>query len=403
MMNNKENNTNMHTEEQEKGIVQGEKKRGKTGKPRYWQVLIGMFLLILVFNLLACFRPFCDIYKRTVYAVISDGLGVLMGWIPVAIGELLMYLGAVGLLAFLLQVILLPFLRKQKGFVRFVVNYAKTVLFLGVAVLLVYTFNWVIPFRGSILTVKGAVERGYTLEEVGAVRDDIVEKLNACALEVERDEEGKVIYDRKAMAKSVFSAMKAQAGEYPLLSGYYPPMKTALCSDFLEWMDIGGYTYPYTMEVTWNQYCHDLYYPFLLAHESSHHQGYYQENEANFLAFVSLTGSDDPLLRYAGYNEIYYYMDHAYWDTLTDIFGMEGAGLELEKHPQVSERVRQDRRDASEASQVKYEAKSHPAQNLAPAAAEVADVGWTVQGDILQENSYDGVVKMVLQYYDVNK
>lgn len=368
----------------------------------YWKVLGGMGLIILFLNLLACMGPFCDLYKRTIYGIISDGLGILTGWIPVALGEILMYFGAVAVVVLLLLTILLVFLHKKTGFRRFYGVYAKTVLFLGVSVLLLYTLNWVIPFRGSLLQVIGAKERGYTLEEVGRVRDHIVNMLNSCALEVARDAQGNVLYDREQMNRAVFTAMREQAKDYPLLSGYYPPMKAALCSDFLEWMAIGGYTYPYTMEITWNQYCHDLYYPFLLAHESSHHQGYYQENEANFLAFLSCINSDDPLIRYAGYNEIYYYVENAYEETACDILGVEGARADLKARPRVSEQVRQDRRHANEVSQEKYDSHDHPAQNLAPTAAEVADVGWSVQGDILQENSYDGVVKMVLQYYDVH-
>ncbi len=427
--------------------------------------MAGLLAITAVLNLLACIRPFCDLYKRTVYGLISDALGVLTGWFPVALGELLMYLGAVMVLvgvlllpAYLVLVSRCSAVRamradfpKAEGFkrtgkyagsrkaeefeetgkhagsrkaeefeetgkyagsrkaegsgqagkaLRHVVAYWKLLLFAAAVLLFIYTLNWVIPFRGSILKVPGAVERGYTLEEVGAVRDHIVNMLNAGALEVERDENGKVIYDRREMTEAVFRAMRELSGEYVLLSGYYPPMKTALCSDFLEWMDIGGYTYPYTMEITWNEYCHDLYYPFLLAHESSHHQGYYQENEANFIAFLACTTSEDPLLRYAGYNEIYYYLSNAYVETAYDILGKEGAKEDLKARPQVSELVRQDRRDAQNASQEKYEAANHPAQSLATTAADVADVGWSVQGDILQENSYDGVVKMVLQYYD---
>ena len=383
--------------------TEGQKKVKKEAGSRFWRLVIILAAATGILNLLACVRPFCDLYKRTVYGVISDCLGMLTGWIPVAIGELLMYLGALVLTLFLITLILLLFLGKREGYRRFCKGYAKGILLTLVIFLFVYTLNWIIPFRGSILQVTGAVERGYTLEEVGKVRDTIVEMVNACALLVERDGDGKVIYDHKSIDQAVFTAMKAQAGEYPLLSGYYPPIKTALCSDFLDWMDIGGYTYPYTMEITWNQYCNDLYYPFLLAHESSHHQGYYQENEANFLAFLACIRSEDPLVRYAGYNEMYYYINNAYYETAYDILGPEGADADEEKRPQISELVRQDRRDAREASIIKYESTSHPAQNLAMTASEVADVGWTVQGDILQENSYDGVVKMVLQYYDSRK
>lgn len=379
------------------------KEKEQKKKSPYWKILISLVAVTVLLNVLGCFQGFCDWYKLTVYGVISDALGVAMGWFPFALGEILGYLGILLVIAGIIFLILLPFLRKKAGYRRFLAGYGKGTLMLVVAILFVYTCNWILPFRGTILEIKGATERKYSLKEVQNVRNHLVEELNRCALEVARDYDGNVIYDRKVLAEGVFAAMKAQAKDYPLLSGYYPPMKAALCSDFLEWMNIGGYTYPYTMEVTWNVYCTDLFYPFLLAHESSHHQGYYQENEANFIAFLACTQSEDPLVRYAGYLEIYYYVNGAYVGSLfQDMDRLEALAI-FEQQPKLSEKVLKDEAYAREKSEEKYEAVSHPAEKLQETSAKVADVGWSVQGDLLRENSYDGVVKMVLQYYDVKE
>ena len=233
----------------------GSRKSGRS----YWQILLVLLGLIAVLNLLGCSKGFCDWYKLTVYGWISDLLGMLTGWMPFVLGELLGYAGALAVLFGMVLLVLLPFLCKRTGFRKFTVGFGKGLLMTVVVILFVYTMNWILPFRGTILKVKGATERGYHVLEVQNVRNYIVNQLNACAEEVLRDENGSVIYDREEMAQAVFAAMKAQAVEYPLLSGYYPPMKGALCSDFLEWMNIGGYTYPYTMEITWNYYCNDLY------------------------------------------------------------------------------------------------------------------------------------------------
>ena len=170
-------------------------------------------------------------------------------------------------------------------------------------------------------------------------------------------------------------------------------------------MDIGGYTYPYTMEVTWNKYVNNLYFPFLLAHEASHHQGYYQENEANFIAFLACTQSDDPVVRYAGYKGVYGYIHSDYVGALYDAVGgnLEAVNAHLEELPKVSATVSRDQKEAWEESDRKYEVDSHPAQKLQETSAKVADVGWSTQTDLLQENGYDGVVKMLLEYYDVKE
>ena len=370
-------------------------------KTKFWRWIIGLTAVTIIMNLLGCMQAFCDLYKKTLYGVISDALGILTSWIPFPLGEILGYLGALTVLIGLVVLVLLLFLRGKAGYRRFAAGYGKGFLFGIVLLLFVYTLNWILPFRGSVLKVEGAEERNYTLQEVQNVRNYIVSEINKAAEEVTRDENGSVIYDHAAMEKATASAMRAQADKLPLLSGFYPRMKDALCSDFLEWMDIGGYTYPYTMEITWNRYCNDLYYPFLFAHESAHHQGYYQENEANYVAFLACTQSDDPLIRFAGYNEIYYYLNNAYMETLYNSLEKEEATALYKQQPHVSMQVMKDRSDAYLAAQERYEAVSHPAQKLETVSTQVADVGWSTQADLLQENSYDGVVKMVLQYYDV--
>ena len=38
--------------------------------------------------------------------------------------------------------------------------------------------------------------------------------------------------------------------------------------------------------------------------------------------------------------------------------------------------------------------------NIEQIIEETADVGWETQGEILQENTYDGVTLLLLQYFD---
>lgn len=358
--------------------------------------------LIAALNVAACFRGFCNWYKSAVYPLISEVGGRLTGWFPVAMGEMMIYLGVLLFVLGILSGVLRIFLRRRKGYCRYFNRYIKTIFMIIWGMLLIYTLNWVIPFRSDLLTISGAVERSYTLEELENVRNHIVNELNACALQADRDESGTLIYSED-VDRAVYEAMENQKGEYPLLKGYYPRAKMAGFSDILDWMDIGGYTYPYTMEITINKYVMDLYYPALLAHEMAHHKGFYQENEANFISFLACVNSSDSLVRYSGYRDIYYYVNNAYLDTLMNAMDRDAAFERYKKQPQKSSQIRKDEEQAWEVSRERYEQDSHPAEELQSVAVEVADTGWSVQGDILQENSYDGVVKMVLEYYDVQQ
>ncbi|MBQ2100991.1 MAG: DUF3810 family protein, partial [Lachnospiraceae bacterium] len=135
-------------------------------KTKYWRWIIGLTAVTIIMNLLGCMQAFCDLYKKTLYGVISDALGILTSWIPFPLGEILGYLGALTVLIGLVVLVLLLFLRGKAGYRRFAAGYGKGFLFGIVLLLFVYTLNWILPFRGSVLKVEGAEERNYTLQEV---------------------------------------------------------------------------------------------------------------------------------------------------------------------------------------------------------------------------------------------
>ncbi len=115
----------------------------------------------------------------------------------------------------------------------------------------VYVFNWLIVFKSSLL--GGALDDNVTVTLKGLrnLREYMVAEINNCAENVNRDESGHIKYpDRTELQIRAASALGKLSGEFKRLKGYYPPAKEAMFSEILDSMDIGGYTYPYTMEVT---------------------------------------------------------------------------------------------------------------------------------------------------------
>ena len=368
-------------------------------KSRYRNGMLIAALILLLLNVLGCFRPFCNFYKKTVYGFLSDGLGLLTGWIPFALGEILMYLGALWLIVFLALVAGLPVFGRREGYKNFFVGAAKATGGLVMALLLLYTLNWVLPIRADTLKVEGSSGRQYTVGDLQKARNYLVEQINDCVGEIERGQDGNILYPW-SVEEEVFCAVRDLEGDYPLLGGYYPPVKKALCSDFLSWMDIGGYTYPYTMEITCSRYVDPLYYPSLVAHEAIHHQGYYLESEATFLSFLSCSRSDNTLLRYSGYSMVYYYVQGDLTAALLGTMELDEAKAYLRSQPALDKQYFADREYAQQIREENYAAAAHPAQAMAPAAGKVSEVGWKTQADLLQEANYGGAVGYLLEYLD---
>lgn len=78
-------------------------------------------------------------------------------------------------------------------------------------------------------------------------------------------------------------------------------------------MGILGIYFPYTGESYIDPTLHALEQPFTVAHEMAHSYGVTDEGEANFIAWVICTNSDDPLLRYSGQLRLLMYQNRDYY------------------------------------------------------------------------------------------
>ena len=416
--------------------------------------------ITLIINLVAFSRSFCDFYTKHIYHHIANVISRVTGMLPFNLGEIMMYL--VMIMAMIMIVALLAFLivllvrrlaavynKKSIGlfykkFRHCVAVYMKVILATLVVTALIYTLNWFIPFRGSGAQVVADMnveataennagandnispeatagesikanenvsddngvdtsdEREYTTEDLFSLRAILINNINSLAEQVDRDENG-YIKQEEDMYEEVVKAMEGLSDIYPILDGYYPKVKLAYCSDILDFMGIGGYTYPYTMEVTINKYTTYMDYGPLVAHEMAHHKGFYTERDANFISFLAGTNSDSRMLAYSSYRYILSYVTDECYTAANEMYNKDPEGtLEfLNKQPELSARVKLDDQHNIEEYQKNYEANVNKAleENVSRAAKSVADVGWDTQADLLEEKNYDGVVLMLLKYY----
>lgn len=416
--------------------------------------------ITLIINLVAFSRSFCDFYTKHIYHHIANVISRVTGILPFNLGEIMMYLVmimAVIMIVALLALLIVLLVRRlaavynkksiglfYKKFRHCVAVYMKVILATLVVTALIYTLNWFIPFRGSGAQVVADMnveataennagandnispeatagertkanenvsgdngvdtsdEREYTTEDLFSLRAILVNNINSLAEQVDRDENGYIKQDED-MYEEVVKAMEGLSDIYPILDGYYPKVKLAYCSDILDFMGIGGYTYPYTMEVTVNKYTTYMDYGPLVAHEMAHHKGFYTERDANFISFLAGTNSDSRLLAYSSYRYILSYVTDECYTAANEMYNKDPEGtLEfLNKQPELSARVKLDDQHNIEEYQENYEANVNKAleENVSRAAESVADVGWDTQADLLEEKNYDGVVLMLLKYY----
>ena len=388
-------------------------KKEKKKKSIFWKILLIVAAVWGVFFALSFIKSFDDWYVNHIFPAIQQVVGRAFGIFPFAFGEIIMYLGA--LFALVTVVLSLVFgiralvrkLRKKDGKKsRFYRVYMKSVLVVAVLFLWTYLFHWWIPYNGHVLGEK-TERRGFTAEQYRYVRIQVGLKCMEAMKSLPRDADGRIIYpDKKTAYETVVRNMKKLSDRYPRLKGYYSRPKAALCSDVLEWMSIGGYTYPYTMEITYNKYVDNLNWYILIAHEASHYKGFYKENEGECMGILVCLLSDDPLMVYSGCVDYYYTVMADYINAMIADYGLkEGvrrAREAMAADPDAAldmEQMELDWQDAIKVAEEAYAADSHPLEEYSDTAAEVADTGWETQENVSAENYYDDGYRLIMEYF----
>ena len=401
----------------------------------YWKIILVVTSLILIGAALSFIPAFCDWWGDHVQPVLEGGIGRVTAHLPFMLGEWTLGISILLGLLCIVFLILLPFLRKKQGYRRFARGWYKSMLMINVCVGFAYTFIWFIPFRGTVLGQGSGTRRtDFSFDELHSLCCYAVEGINTAAEEIPIAEDGTVDFPTvEENHPKIAAAMQAFSDECQRLSGFYPPVKTSFFSDLLEHLRLGGVTIPITAEAMHNKYSLEPHYqPVLDAHELSHFKGYYNESDANFIAQVALSRSEDPYLRFSAYKDMLNYLEQDYDEAVTELetqWEQEGklpslpadfsiknpehkalfveharlAQEMLPPKPAFSERASKILEASWNKGQAVYEEDSHLLDEL-PAVSEivsdVADVGWDTQAAVLKEHCYDGVTLLLLQYYD---
>lgn len=294
----------------------------KTKQKIYLAILAG----IVGLNVAAwCVPAFCDWYIAHIFPVWVNTYGRFTGLFPFSVGEWLLaagvFLTLAALLLGLVLLVTLPFPRFRKngrkkltgGAAKFYGGLAWILL----GVLLVMTLNCTLLYHGSGFNKKylGIEERDYTFEELLAVRNYVVRRCNELSAEMERDENGDIVYNGD-MAEEAILQMQNLGEIYAGLRGFYPRPKPLIFSDFMCQQYMQGYYFPFSMEANYNDVMYLTNKPATMCHELAHLKGFIYEDDANFVGFLSCVSSDDVFFEYSGYLSVLYYLDNDFYDAI---------------------------------------------------------------------------------------
>lgn len=374
---------------------------GKKKRIEYWVCCAILASLTLFLGLLAWLSPaFCDWYARYILPIWLNVFGRITSLFPFSVGEWMVVLGILLLLAAALLCIPYFILRKNKKAVSFrrgCEYFYRIVLAIVLDVALIMMLNCLILYHCSPLDANPTEEKkeSYSVDELEILRNYIVEQCNYYSERMERDENGYVVYHGDMEATAV-AAMNALGARFPRLDGYYPNIKPLFFSDFVSQMYICGYYFPFSLEANVNSNMYITNYPSTMCHELAHTRGYIYEDEANFFGFLACVDSGDEFFAYSGYLNVLYYVVDSYTESIAEIDWER-----MIAQPTWYEAVATDTRFLLPETWEKIEEDAIISTDTVDAVSDaVTDLSLKVNGVSDGIASYSRVVELLLEYYD---
>ncbi len=345
-------------------------------------------------------KGFSDFYVNHIFPLWVKTYGRLTGLFSFSVGEWMLYL-AVCLLVLLLLGGIIYLAGRKRIPDAYKAGYRKYALFLywvfGV-VCVIMTLNCFLLYQATPIAQRFQIAaepgRQCGTEEIGALRDYVVERANELSVCFERDENGYIVYDLD-LTKEAIAQMKRLGTRFSNLEGYYPRPKKLWLSGFYSQQYIMGYYFPFSMEANYNDQMYITNVPVTMCHELSHLKGFILEDEANFIGYLACVDSEDMLFRYSAYLSVIGYLDRDFYQAI----GQDNE--EYVSHAAINDTVREDKIFLTGEAWQQVEEKAVLDTEVVKQAADTfLNTTLTLNGVSDGTMSYSRVVELLLQYYD---
>ena len=243
-------------------------------------------------------------YAHTIYPKIGYCLRLIFGWLPFSIGDILYGLAFLWLLFKLIKGVKNSFQKKitSRGQGK---SFSKGI-FILLCTYLIFTIFWGINYnRKGIAYQFNLTKDSITKQDVVDLNLFLVKQVNETKLSLLL---AKSSYpSNQQLFTRVENAYKKLDSIYPFLTYEPKSIKTSMWGWLVNYTGFTGYYNPFTGEAQVNTTVPKFIQPFTTCHEVGHQLGYAKESEANFVAFLAAIHSNDSLLLYSTYLNMFLY------------------------------------------------------------------------------------------------
>ena len=272
----------------------------------------------LLYLLFVIFPSFSDFFNKYISSVVRATLAHLTSWIPFSLAEYLLLLIPV-----MIVVLATVGIKHYASSWRNVGVFCLIILSVLSYIFSTFTLGFVPAYRGSTLDVKmGLDKQPVSADELCMTAIILSDKIEAEVDKIKFANDGSSVmpYSYAEMNDKLMTAYGKACEKYGFIQKLNSKIKRVMLSEPMTYTHISGvYTF-FTGEANLNVNYPDYCLPNTAAHEFAHQRGIAKEDEANFVAFLVCSESDDAYLRYSAYLNLYEHVMDALYSADKDYF-----------------------------------------------------------------------------------
>lgn len=243
-------------------------------------------------------------YATKFYSALSFVLRLLLGWLPLSLGDILYTFIIAWFIWKLWRFASKLFRRKLTR--KWFWNTGNKLLVIAMLVYIIFNIFWGINYnRKEISQQLGLKLEKPDTSQLKIIEALLVEKVNNSKQVLIR--QGKGYPTNKELFKRAEACYKQAENTFSFLSYHPASVKRSMFGLFGNYFGFTGYYNPFTGEAQVNTRVPKFILPYTTCHEIAHQLGYAKEEEANFVGYLAATSSSDTLFHYSTYLDLFVY------------------------------------------------------------------------------------------------
>jgi hypothetical protein len=273
-------------------------------------------------------------YNQGLFKYWTIGLRWMFGGIPIAIGELGYYLFFIVLIINIIRYIIS--IKNFNQIKRNIGNKLLKLSWLGIQLFVVFQLIWGLnymqpdPTNAFNIKVQTPPNAQIAIDQMNALTNDLIQELNQTKQEILSETTNSPNFDQ--IVTHVYRDYERVSRLHPSIKIKQQSVKKAIFPILGDYIGYLAFYQPITGEAIVRADLPMLTQPYTIAHEMAHQLGYASETEANFIAFVVATESNDPYLKYSMLLQMFTYAQDAQLLLLAGTKGFDAWKKQIEKN-----------------------------------------------------------------------